>query len=184
VSDCTRVFLTGFSGTGKSTVATLVAEALGWRAIDIDSQIELAAGREIAEIFESDGEARFRELERMALASAASEERTVIATGGGAIVDVRNRRAMAGGLVVRLDAPSETLRERLGGQSGTRPLLRDIKRLEALKGAREKFYALADLSIETDKLTTDEVAARIVQAVRAGKGLPCDPDRLLLPHER
>src|SRR3990170_4977727 len=92
-----RLFLTGFSGTGKSAVAALVAKALGWRALDTDELIEEAAGKSIPEIFERDGEARFRELEREAVARAAGQERVVVATGGGAVLAVDNRRVMADG---------------------------------------------------------------------------------------
>ena len=92
-----RLFLAGFSGTGKSTVARLVAGALGWRALDTDDLIEEAAGKPIAEIFAQDGEVRFRELEREAIRRATGEDHVVAATGGGAMVALENRRAAGAG---------------------------------------------------------------------------------------
>src|SRR3990172_1200327 len=121
-----RLFLTGFSGTGKSAVAALVAKALGWRAIDTDKLVEEAAGRSIPEIFDHDGEARFRELEREAVVRAASEDNAVVATGGGAALAVENRRAIADGLVVCLDARPEAILKRLRSEDvpvSERPLL-------------------------------------------------------------
>src|SRR3990170_4764039 len=119
-----RIFLTGFSGSGKSAVAPLVAKRLnealrlrsgqGWRAIDTDDIIERLAGRSIADIFARDGEGPFRELERQAVAEAAGQEDVVVATGGGAILMVENRRAMSdGGFVVCLEARPEVLWQRL-----------------------------------------------------------------------
>jgi shikimate kinase len=90
-----RIFLTGFSATGKSLVAPLLADALGWRTIDSDDLIEEAAGKPIPEIFAQDGEPRFRVLEREALRRAAREEDVVVATGGGALVNPDNRRLIA-----------------------------------------------------------------------------------------
>ncbi|MCH8065959.1 MAG: shikimate kinase, partial [Chloroflexi bacterium] len=97
-----RIFLTGLSGSGKSTVARLVAEALGWQAVDTDALIEEAEGRSIAEIFASGGEEQFRALERQQIADAAAPDNVVVATGGGAILDIGIRQSMASGLVVCL----------------------------------------------------------------------------------
>ena len=186
-----RVFLTGFSGTGKSSVAAHVAEALGWRALDTDALIEDAAGRSIAEIFAQDGEARFRELERDAVRRAAQENDAVIATGGGAPLAIENRRAMANdALVVCLEARAQTIVDRLSGGSDVseRPLLagpHPLARVIELKAARQPVYALADAVIETDGKTAQQVADEIVAALRnAGPWHASHPDRLLLPEER
>ena len=151
------VFLTGFSGTGKSAVATLAAKALGWRVVDTDTLIEQSGGRAIAEVFRNDGEARFRQLEREAIARAASEENVVVATGGGALIAQENRRAMAeAGLVVCLEARAETIVARLRGGDvpvSERPLLAGgdpLMRVTELKARRQHLYALADVTIDTD----------------------------------
>ncbi|MCI0849410.1 MAG: 3-dehydroquinate synthase [Chloroflexi bacterium] len=188
-----RVFLTGFSGTGKSTVAALVAAALGWRAVDSDELIEQAAGRPITEIFERDGEQRFRELEREAIARVATENDVVVATGGGAVVAVENRRTMAaGGLVIALEGRPVTLANRLrddgDAPASARPLLAGadpVNRIAELKTQRQRFYALADALVETDYRTAEEVAAAVTERVRAADAWFSDhPDRLLTPEER
>ncbi len=81
-----RIVLTGFSGTGKSAVAPLVARTLGWDAVDTDALIERAAGRPIPDIFAADGEPRFRELEAQALREACARANAVVSTGGGALL--------------------------------------------------------------------------------------------------
>ncbi|HWQ28374.1 MAG TPA: shikimate kinase, partial [Dehalococcoidia bacterium] len=104
-----RIFLIGFSFTGKSTVGALVAQELGWPHIDTDDAVETLAGKPIARIFDEDGEARFRDLEARALAEAARQNRAVVSTGGGVPLAEENRRALASGLVVCLEARSETI---------------------------------------------------------------------------
>ena len=100
-----NIFLTGFSGTGKSTVGREVARRLGWRYVDTDAEIVRAAGKSIDAIFRDDSEARFRELERRSLAEACRREMQVVSTGGGVVMDESNRRLMeAAGLVVCLEA--------------------------------------------------------------------------------
>ena len=206
--DTRRLFLTGFSGTCKSAIATLAAEALGWRAVDTDQLIAEAAGCSITEIFERDGETRFRELERDALQQAATQDQVVVATGGGAVVARENRRVMAeAGLVVCLEARPESILERLRDTNvtppdGGRPLLTlraepsgrgpqdeasddPLARIVELKSQRQRYYALADAIIDTTGRTPDQVAGAAVEAVRANDPWPsCHPERLLLPEER
>jgi len=188
-----RLFLTGFSGTGKSTVAGLVADALGWRALDTDRLIEEAAVRSIPEIFATDGEPRFRALEREALARAAAEEGVVVATGGGAVLAAENRRLMAErALLVCLDARPETILQRLNEPTGTpaseRPLLAGgdpLARIRELKAQRQSCYAVADVIIDTEGCSAEEVADAVVAFVRtADPWFACHKERLLLPEER
>lgn len=186
-----RVFLTGFSGTGKSAVAALVADALGWRALDTDKLIVGEAGRSIPDIFEQDGEPRFRELERAAVRRAASEEEAVVAVGGGAVVAEENRRVMAGdGLIICLEALPQTIIDRLGDakDASERPLLAGpdpLARVIELKSQRQPLYALADVGIDTEGLTLQQVADAVVEAVRrADPWFACHPERPLLPEER
>ena len=82
-----NIALIGFSATGKSTVARKVAEHLSWTFIDTDDEIVKLSGNTIPEIFKQDGEEKFRQLERKVLKQACQKDRTVIATGGGAIID-------------------------------------------------------------------------------------------------
>jgi shikimate kinase/3-dehydroquinate synthase len=191
MTDTSRLFLTGFSGTGKSVVAPLVADALGWRVLDTDKMIEEASGHSIPHLFENEGEAHFRHLEHETLHDAAREERAVIATGGGALLSEQNRRAMAGaGLVVCLEARPPAIVERLHGMTpvSERPLLwggDPLERVTELKSRRQKFYALADVIIETDGKTPQQVADAVIEALRAPDPWPAaHRDRLLLPEER
>lgn len=159
-----RIFLTGLSGAGKSTVGQLLADRLGWRFLDTDALVEEAAGRSVAAIFRDEGEAAFRALEAEALARAARADRAVVATGGGAPVHAAGRRALASGFSVWLAVSPAAAAARLGsgGDGEARPLLDGgdpAERLEALLRARRAAYARADASIDVDGLTPEEACA-------------------------
>jgi 3-dehydroquinate synthase len=181
-----RIFLTGFSGSGKSAVAALVAAALGWRALDTDDIIEERSGRSIPDIFARDGEARFRELEAEALRDPAGQVGVVVATGGGIVQSAANRRLMAdGGFVVCLEGRPEVLWQRIreaGGSATERPLLAGpdpLGRIRTLKAQRQPFYALADHTIHTDSLDLSRVAEEVLRAWRRlSARVARDPDRL------
>jgi shikimate kinase/3-dehydroquinate synthase len=167
-----RIILTGFSGTGKTVVARLVADRLGWQAVDSDDAIVEAAGKPIPAIFREDGEEHFRRLERDALRELCSRAKLVIGAGGGAILSAENRRLMAqGGFIVCLEARPETILERLRPQFESdpvaRPLLTDpdpLRRIRELKSFRQPYYALADHTVHTDGLSMEQVAAEVVHA--------------------
>ncbi len=164
-----RIVLTGFSGTGKSAVAALVAQRLGWDVVDTDALVEQAAGRPIADIFARDGEARFRELEAEAVRQACARPNAVVSVGGGATLRPDSRRLLAdGGFIVCLEARPETVLQRLReGEAEERPLLAGpgpLSRIRELKAARQPVYALADCTIHTDGLTAEDVAAEVVRA--------------------
>ena len=168
--------LIGFSATGKSVLAPYIADRLGWRAIDLDHEIEREAGRSIPAIFEQDGEAGFRARERAAARDAALVEGAVIATGGGLWLDPANRAELAtGGFVVTLEARPTTILARYAeteqARTEVRPLLAGAdprRRVETLKAQRQPFYALADLTIHTDELEIAELVDEIVAAVERG----------------
>jgi 3-dehydroquinate synthase len=156
--------LIGFSGTGKSTVALLLAGRLGWHALDSDALIVERAGKSIPRIFAEDGELAFRKLEAAVHEELAARERVVVAAGGGATLLDETRRAIAeAGLVVCLEATPETIVQRLATANGDdeRPLLREanpLERIRRLKSRRAALYALADFTVNTDGLTPEEVA--------------------------
>jgi shikimate kinase/3-dehydroquinate synthase len=186
-----RIFLTGFSGTGKSIIAPLVAEALGWREVDTDALIREEAGRSITAIFEHEGEAEFRSREREAIERAAAQSNAVIAVGGGAIRSIENRRAMADGILVCLEASPQTILARLRAGDvpvEERPLLAGsdpLARIVELKSRRQKHYALADYVLDTERKTPQAVADDVVALARsAGPWFAQHPERLLLPEER
>ena len=188
-----RIVLTGFSGTGKSLVAPLVAERLRWQVIDTDSLVERAADKPITDIFEQDGEPRFRQLEADAVREACAVEKAVVSVGGGAVLRPDSRLLLAdGGFVVCLEARPETVLRRLregapaeeplDPYGRSRPLLAGpdpISRIRELKAARQPFYALADHTVHTDDLTLDLVADEVVRAWRRRSAHAlADPDRI------
>jgi len=169
-----NIIITGFSGTGKSLVAREVARQLGWDFIDTDNEIVSLAKKPIAEIFSSDGEEKFRELERVVIKRASRHSHRVIATGGGAIVDPQNRAKLAyNGVIVCLEARPETIYQRLFQEgshgSGIRPLLEGdnpLERIRQLKAQRQPYYDDVDLVINTDDLSIDDVAKEVVKGWR------------------
>ena len=171
-----NIILTGFSGTGKSAVGRALAETLGRELWDTDEEIVRVSGKSIAEIFEEDGEAAFRYLEREAVALACAESNVVVAVGGGAIVDPDNYAAMAAsGVIVCLEATPETIVARLGAAGEgddapeERPMLAGadpIERVRELKAERQARYDLADFSVHTDGLSVDEAAQETLRLWR------------------
>ncbi len=180
------VVLVGLPGSGKSVVGRRLANRHAAAFIDLDERIESAAGRSIPEIFEEDGEAAFRALERAAIADLGPadpdpEVRRVIATGGGAIVDPRNRWTLyRGRTAVWLDGRPEVLAQRLRRSPHVRPLVtgRDpIGTIRDLGARREPFYAAAPIH----QLGVAEVHG-VVDAIeeRLAAGLPADSGTTLL----
>jgi len=176
----TDLVITGFSGTGKSLVAKEVARGLKWGFVDTDDEIVKRTGKPIAEIFRQEGEAKFRELEREMIRKACQQSQTVIAIGGGAIVDPQNYELLAKtGLIVCLEARPETIYERLfheaacSPETEVRPLLADdnpLERIRQLKASRQPYYAKADWTIHTDGLSISEVAKEVIGASRLLRG--------------
>ncbi|MFQ5925701.1 MAG: bifunctional shikimate kinase/3-dehydroquinate synthase, partial [Dehalococcoidia bacterium] len=169
-----NIILIGFSFTGKSQVGQEVARRLGWRFVDSDDQIVALAGKGIPDIFAQDGEEHFRELERRVLEGVCEEKGLVIATGGGAILDPRNRQLLAqSGVVICLEAKPQTIYERLLAAQETssvvRPLLAGadpLRRIESLKMFRQSYYAMADWTVHTDPLAIDEVCDEVMHGWR------------------
>ncbi len=185
-----RIFLTGFSFTGKSRVAPLVAQTLGWRVIDLDDLIEEAAGKPVPAVFADEGEGGFRLREMEALRAACRESEVVVATGGGVVLAEENRRLMAeSGFVACLEARPQTIVSRLRQpaerEESERPLLRGadpLGRILQLKAQRQPLYALADATVHTDDLTPELVAEEVVRAWRRfAECLTYDASRLGSP---
>lgn len=163
------IFLTGFMGSGKTTVGRRLAERLGCDFVDLDERVRTAAGHSIRDIFENAGERAFRVLEREALVEVARTCRdAVVATGGGTPVDPANRSVMkAAGTIVYLKANYETLASRVSRDTA-RPLWNDAAR--DLMESRQSAYSDADMVIETDGLALAEVVEAVVQ--KAGEIVP------------
>ena len=169
-----NIFITGFSGSGKTAVGREVARRLGWRFVDLDEKIVEVAGMPIEAIFAQQGEPHFRELEHDSLKRACGDERQVVSTGGGVPSDERNRRLMdESGVVVCLEARPETIRERLeaGRRADHGPVVRpmlegpdQVGRIVSLKSRRQPDYAMADWTVHTDDLTPQGAADEVVRA--------------------
>lgn len=163
--------LTGFMGTGKSTVGRLVAAALDFAFVDTDDLIVLRDGRAIADIFHEDGEAAFRDWEARIAQELAEQSGLVIATGGRLMLDEGNAAALSGnGRVFCLTAAPETIVARLVDDGGVRPLLnvphpaQEIERLLAERAAGYGRFT----QISTDRKTPHQITAEILQIMKRG----------------
>jgi shikimate kinase len=166
-----RIVLTGFMGSGKSTVGPLVAQRLGWAFLDVDDVIEAEAGVTIAGIFARDGETAFRELEHATIARLAAGDALVLALGGGAIEREATRTLLLGDpdtLLVHLEVDLATTLARCGGTEHTRPVLADQANLAARYQRRLPLYRTAHVSIAVDALTPEQVADAVLRAARLG----------------
>jgi shikimate kinase len=161
VTNDRNVILTGFMGTGKSAVGQLVAAQLNRPFVDTDEFIVKGAGKPIAEIFAKDGEEAFRYMERRVCRFFAGQRGLVVATGGGMLVDPGNLSVMvASGTVICLNASTDTIRQRLAGQTG-RPLFSGD--WEALLEKRRAAYEAMPNQINTDGKTSEQVAKEVIE---------------------
>ena len=161
-----RIVLTGFMGSGKSTVGPLLAARLGWRFVDADDAIEAEAGCSIAEIFQRDGEASFRDLEHATIARLAAGDGLVLALGGGAIERAQTRELLLhapGTLLVHLEVRLATTLARCSGSEDTRPVFADQANLAARYERRMPLYRMAHASVCADERTPDEVVGAILK---------------------
>ncbi|MBA2488789.1 MAG: shikimate kinase, partial [Chloroflexi bacterium] len=163
----TGVVLVGLPGSGKSTVGRCLAQRTGRPFVDLDESITASTGRTPAEHIDGRGEETFRQLERQAVLDACRSTGAVIATGGGAVIDPLNRWAFMGhGIVCWLDAPLESLLERLSADVTVRPLLdgHQAARLAGLAQARAPYYRAADVRIDAAE-SAEVVTSRVIAAV-------------------
>jgi shikimate kinase len=166
-----RIVLTGFMGSGKSTVGPLVAARLGWRFVDVDDVIEFEASVPIREIFARQGEAAFREQERATIARLIENDGLVLALGGGAIETAATRELLLtapGTILVHLEVELATTLARCSGTEHTRPILADQANLASRYERRLPLYHMAHVSIAVDAFTPEQVAETVVQAVGLG----------------
>ncbi len=156
-----KVYLVGFMGAGKSTVARALARRLDWQTEDIDERIERRERRDIPAIFRQEGEPYFRSLEREELVALLAARGVVVATGGGTVVDPVNRELMLrDGAVVWLDAPLSTLLERVP-VDGRRPLAADRLEMERLYHLRLSAYQQAHVRIDASRGSVENVVDQI-----------------------
>jgi shikimate kinase len=158
-----KIYLVGFMGAGKSSVARALGRRLDWRAEDIDARIEQAERRDIPTIFRDSGEPYFRAREREALIDLLPERGAVIASGGGTFADASNRELMLrDGGVVWLDAPFEIILKRVP-RDGRRPLAADRLSMEQLYNQRLTAYRQAHLRVDAARGSVEELVEHIVE---------------------
>lgn len=164
-----NLYLVGFMGTGKSTVGRAVAHKLGFTLLDSDHEIERERGRTIPEIFASEGEPAFRAMEREFVERGHPAERTVVACGGGLVVQPGVLALLkAKGVVVCLHASIETILERTSRHQH-RPLLttdNPEERVRTLYAAREPVYKQSGTVILTDARPLHDVVAHVMRSWR------------------
>jgi len=162
-----RIVLTGFMGSGKSTVGPLLARWLGWSFIDVDDVIETEAGCTIAELFTRHGEPAFRDREHATIARLAAGDSLVLALGGGAIERAETRSLLLSNpdtLLVHLEVELATTLTRCSGTEQTRPILADQVNLASRYERRLPLYRSAHVSIAVDALTPGQVVDAVLAA--------------------
>lgn len=157
-----KIYLVGFMGAGKSTLARALAKRLDWKVEDIDERIEMRERRDIPTIFRQAGEPYFRALERQALIELLEQRGMVIATGGGTVIDPLNRELMLrDGAMIWLDAPFSTILQRVP-VDGRRPLAADRLEMEQLYNQRLMSYQQAHLRLDAARHSIEELVDQIV----------------------
>jgi shikimate kinase len=160
-----NIYLIGYRGCGKSTVASRLAKRLHWQACDTDQQIEIIAGRSIADIFAEEGEAVFRQLETSVINEISRDSNKVVSLGGGAPMVEANRQTIAAsGRTVWLTASPEELWRRISSDpatASTRPRLTNLHGLDEIRNLlrhrTDVYAACADYTIDTQGLTPDQI---------------------------
>jgi shikimate kinase len=175
-----KIYLTGFMGSGKSTIGPILANTLGWSYLDLDVVIEQNEGKRVAKIFEENGEEYFRNLERETLKQLAVRENIIIALGGGTITNQDNIDFLKTiGKIVYLKISAELAYRRLRFKRDRPILTRDgminlpkqefIARIAALISDRKKYYEQADLIIDTDNLQIGATIDKILKVINNGE---------------
>ncbi|MEX0747156.1 MAG: shikimate kinase, partial [Rhodothermales bacterium] len=173
----TRIYLTGFMGSGKSTVGPLLAQRLGYEFVDLDEAVEKVAGKPVQTIFVDEGEAEFRRIEALKLRAVSRRARVVISLGGGAVTAEDNLYfVVTNGMLIYLRVAPEVLAERLRNDARVRPLLLDetghmlsgemlLLRIRSMLEKRESFYNQADVVLDAGELSTDALVEAAVEWV-------------------
>jgi shikimate kinase len=175
------IVLVGMMGVGKSSIGRRLAARLGVPFVDADAEIEKAAGMSIADIFARHGEADFRSGEARVIARLLDGGPQVLATGGGAVMNADTRAAIkAKGVSIWLSAELDVLMRRINKRKNDRPMLQTADpaaTLRELLVAREPFYALADLTVQSREVPHDAIVSEIMTALAAFLNAPGAPQQ-------
>lgn len=168
-----KIYLWGMMGAGKSTYGKRIAASLGWEWVDLDDMIENTEGRSISLIFEREGEAYFRTLEKSCLAKLNGQQKIVVSTGGGTPCFSDHADLMLDqGLSIWLDAPAGALAKRLETASVERPLIRSkkgetlVNYLQELLDERSTFYKKAHLIVNVMQMKPKELSDHLVGIIQ------------------
>lgn len=163
-----NIYLIGFMGTGKTSVGRQLSKEKGWNFIDLDELIELQQQSRIVDIFAQKGEAYFRKIEKKVLKQVSTQNRFVVACGGGVVLDPDNIKLMKKtGILICLCASCAEILKRISG-STLRPILNVAKpgeRIELLLKMRAPYYAQADYTVDTSKSTIKQVVQKIIKSI-------------------
>ena len=172
-----RIYLTGYRCTGKTTTGKLLAKRLGFSFVDTDQAVEERLGSSITETVSKHGWKFFRAAEKEALKETGNRDDLVVATGGGMVLDLENRKSMQSmGRVVWLTASLETIQDRMTMDPSTgemRPSLtgRDIlEETERILKLRNPLYGeIAEITLDTSHLPPQEAADEILRRIDHGR---------------
>lgn len=164
-----NIYLVGYRGSGKSTVAPLLAQQLGFRSVDTDFLLEQKLGEPIADFFRHAGESKFRELESQVVESVSKQRNQIISLGGGSVLASENRTAIRStGYVVWLNCSVNVLASRLSkDQKGGAPRpsltgLGVVEEIQSVLKVREPIYRdIADCILNADDLTPQQITQEI-----------------------
>lgn len=161
-----NIVLTGFMGSGKSSVGMRLAERMNRKFLDMDKEIEKVCGMTISDLFRRYGELRFRSEEKLMARKLADQSDLIIATGGGVVLERENIEALRrNGIIISLEARPEDIFQRVSRKKGTRPLLKKnltINDIVEMLESRKELYQQADLIIGTSDKNIDEVVDEII----------------------
>lgn len=167
-----NIYLVGFMGTGKTCVGEELAKRKKWQFLDLDNLIELKEKRTISDIFAKNGEPYFRRIEKKVLQEVSKEKNFVIACGGGIVINKDNIKIMKEtGIIICLTASLKVILKRTSRYIH-RPLLNvkdPEKQIKSLLKLRAPYYALADKTIDTSKISIKEVVNKILKIMTRKK---------------
>jgi len=158
-----KVYLVGFMGAGKTSLAHELGRRLGWKVEDVDDRIESREGRSVSQIFAQSGETHFRMIERLVVRDLLPLRHMVVATGGGSFADADSRAAiLADGAVFWLDVPFQVLLDRIP-LDGSRPLAPNRTQMEQLYLLRLPAYAQAHVRLDGSGQSVGELADAVIE---------------------